>query len=63
VGMGKKIHMETLQQIAGPNNPVVLVNDFDKLMKEIPNIRSKACSGEWSKKVAGDSGFLEPLAV
>ena len=63
MGIGRGIDIETLHQIAGPNNPVILVNNFAKLVEEIPNIRSKACSGEWSNKVAGDSGFLELLAV
>jgi len=63
VGIGKGMNFETLHQIAGANNPVILVDNFAKLMEEIPNIKSKACSGKWSKKCAGDSGFLEPLAV
>ena len=63
MGIGKGINFETLRQIAGADNPVTLVNDFAKLMEEIPVIKSKACSGEWSERVAGDSGFFEPLAV
>jgi len=44
VGIGKGINFETLRQIAGADNPVTLVNDFAKLMEEIPVIKSKACS-------------------
>ena len=63
MGIGKGINFETLRQIAGANNPVIRVDNFSKLMGEILVIKSKACSGEWSEKVAGDSGFFEPLAV
>ena len=58
VGIGKDIKEETLQQIAGANNPVFIVEDFDELKESISAIKSKACSGEWSEKVAGHSGFL-----
>ena len=51
MGIGRGINHDTLQQIAGANNPVVLVDDFDKLKEEIPDIKSKACSGEWSEKI------------
>lgn len=63
MGIGKGINPNTLQQIAGANNPVVMVDNFDKLQEKIQDIKSKACSGKWSKKVAGDSGFLVPFAV
>ena len=49
VGIGTGINQDTLQQIAGANNPVLLVDDFDKLQEEISDIKSKACSGEWSE--------------
>ena len=49
MGIGTGINQDTLQQIAGANNPVLLVDDFDKLQEEISDIKSKACSGEWSE--------------
>jgi len=44
VGIGKNIKEETLQQIAGANNPVFIVDDFDELKESISDIKSKACS-------------------
>ena len=51
MGIGTGINHDILQQIAGPNNPVLMVDDFDKLEEKVSDIKSKACSGEWSEKI------------
>lgn len=43
VGIGKRVEIETLKQIAGGGN-VVQVEDFDKLKEKIEEIKAKACS-------------------
>ena len=45
VGIGKRVEIETLKQIAGGGN-VVQVEDFDKLKEKIEEIKAKACSGK-----------------